>query len=1246
MRIATIILVLISVHLQGQQVCLFDALQGNPDINGVWEVTPSGSPLPSTYNECLDYSLFQCGVLDYLYIVESQTCVGCQDTVNLTLTVCGLTATIQEDYDCDTQEITLTAIPDNCIAPYSYAWNDGSTTDSTIGSDGVLSTVTITDVNGCTEIVEITPMYQDLEVIIDPIDDFCYEEVVFADAVAVGGTSPYSYLWSNGGTTQSIEIIDVPDPTTSFTDFDYVVTVTDSNGCTATDDEIVRIYSLPTVTSVDVINADCGDNGQICFNFTDHSRTVIRFSIDGGATFVQVNIDANLPQYCFTDLAPGTYMPWAAWFSNLCPQDYDEVTIIDEGVCCEPIVVTVSSTPETCNEDDTMDGSASASATGGNGSFTYDWGVGMLPMIDNLSAGSYVVTVTDTNGCTGTAEAIVDDLDDCEECLPTLLSIGTPTIDFLNSTCSVLNFDDIVDINCDPADCCSGTFTSNYILEVVQNGVVIASNNNGVFTTGCGLSLGAGVAVDRCEFAVGEVTVNYTINSLNPNGDCVVDAMFPFDVTWTQDVTQDDLDDCGCCVDPVEVEIDFGTPSGNCTSFTYFNKVDIVCPDCCTGDLDFDFDVSVESPQGSGTIIYTGTDFESENCNSAADIFVPINTCSLDPNVNFEVFVTITDVVSEEGCNVDDIIGTEFSIIDFVTLAASQQCGCVCDNFTVIGVVTDEECDDGTGSVDLVNVSGGQAPYSYNWSNGATTQDIFNLSAGNYTVTVTDDDDCEEVRSFVVGNDLSDCGCDPYTLSGFVTDETCGDDMTNDGAIDLIVSGGQPPYTYSWSNGATTQDISNLGAGTYTVTVTDDEGCEEITSFVVGDDDDCGADCNCSPVLFFQNPCGFVWGLTGNDCAGLDVTLYDPNNVVIGTDSGFGTNTYDPCSGSGNGIYTLTMDAGNGCNTTSTTINITCCSLIDCNCDVTLIDDGDCTLTADVSGTGCDNYSLFVSKWGSSGCTNGNCTLLSTPIFSPTGGIYSINDLEAGACVNLDNDTGYRATLIAQDPACSNVSDSCLDVVGCDLSCDCDIEVATIGSYIDYSTPGQAIQSGDMCEPILTYTGCASNTTYEIEDSSGNVIDSGNVPASGTGLTGLPSGNGFTITLIGESGCPDVSTTFDRCDIGNYTWNDTNGGSISIQDVTDSPLGGVTVELISVDQTIVYDTTVSNADGMYCFTNVATGDYRLRFTTPSGFALVQANVGNDFQDSDVFQGSINVTQIYNYTADECQQSVDGGYRVD
>jgi hypothetical protein len=115
-----------------------------------------------------------------------------------------------------------------------------------------------------------------------------------------------------------------------------------------------------------------------------------------------------------------------------------------------------------------------------------------------------------------------------------------------------------------------------------------------------------------------------------------------------------------------------------------------------------------------------------------------------------------------------------------------------------------------TGSID-VSVTGGTAPYAYKWSDGPTTQDRAGLPAGAYSVTVTDANSCTAILPVTITQPAA-----PLTLS-----------ETNDcSLIDLTVTGGTAPYTYVWSpGGETTQDLSGITNGTYSVTVTDANGC-------------------------------------------------------------------------------------------------------------------------------------------------------------------------------------------------------------------------------------------------------------------------------------------------------------------------------------------------------------------------------------------------------------------------------------
>ena len=141
-------------------------------------------------------------------------------------------------------------------------------------------------------------------------------------------------------------------------------------------------------------------------------------------------------------------------------------------------------------------------------------------------------------------------------------------------------------------------------------------------------------------------------------------------------------------------------------------------------------------------------------------------------------------------------------------------------------VVTPVSCFGSSDGSIALTISGGTPDYTYIWTNGATTQNISGLTVGYYGVTVTDAHGCWEIGGwFVLGPAL-------ITTSAVVSNATCP--TTFDGSIDLTVTGGTSPYSYSWSNGETTEDLSGLAPGDYTVTVTDSHNCTATQTWTIG----------------------------------------------------------------------------------------------------------------------------------------------------------------------------------------------------------------------------------------------------------------------------------------------------------------------------------------------------------------------------------------------------------------------------
>ena len=180
------------------------------------------------------------------------------------------------------------------------------------------------------------------------------------------------------------------------------------------------------------------------------------------------------------------------------------------------------------------------------------------------------------------------------------------------------------------------------------------------------------------------------------------------------------------------------------------------------------------------------------------------------------------------------VIDSLYSGIYFVTVTDALECsqiGVATINdiggpSITIESVTDVSCYGGSNGAISLSVSGGATPYEYMWSNGATTQDINNIQAGQYEIEVTDADGCKAVESIIV-NEPS-----PILISLNITQTSCG---MNNGSAQATVTGGTPPYTYSWSNGSTGTQITGLGLGVYNVTVLDANACSAIKYFSISE---------------------------------------------------------------------------------------------------------------------------------------------------------------------------------------------------------------------------------------------------------------------------------------------------------------------------------------------------------------------------------------------------------------------------
>lgn len=187
--------------------------------------------------------------------------------------------------------------------------------------------------------------------------------------------------------------------------------------------------------------------------------------------------------------------------------------------------------------------------------------------------------------------------------------------------------------------------------------------------------------------------------------------------------------------------------------------------------------------------------------------------------------------------------GSRASISFTATISPNDQPTDECSSMAVAGAVSHVKCyGDSNGSIH-VSVTGGTAPYTYTWNNTRSDSFLLSMPSGSYQVTVTDSHFCTQIKSFYIAQTNINTGVS-------LNNPTCN---LSNGRISLTTSGGAEPYTYLWNNGSTANYIRGAKSGTYSVTVTDNNGCSKTNTIALDDNGapfttiDSVAPSDCSP---------------------------------------------------------------------------------------------------------------------------------------------------------------------------------------------------------------------------------------------------------------------------------------------------------------------------------------------------------------------------------------------------------------
>lgn len=814
-------------------VTLSASPQSCPGINdGSATAMPSGSIGPYTYlwsNGGVTQTISGLAPGTYaVTVIDGAGCTATGSTVVSAAPALNINVSSTNITTCGAVDGTATVNVLQGQAPLTFNWSNGSTSQTISGLTAGAYSVTVTDANGCTATgTAVITAPPSISVIVIATDTICPgASDGEAAAIVSGGTMPFSFLWSNGATTSSIS--NLPAGT-------YSVTVTDANNCQASASATI-VEAAPFTVAIIGTETVCQpessgqatasvSGGSAPFNFLwstgstnqsiadlpEGSYSVTVTDANGCTAVAEIDIDiiddfdvnavitniscfgANDGSIALTPVGgnpPYSYL-WSngattATVSNLAASNY--MVTVTEGSGCQiirlfsvtaPAQLTATATSVNPACPASASGSASVVANGGTPPYTYLWSNGATTAsIVNLVGGSYTVTVTDSEMCTATASATLVS--------PPQLIINLAT---QNVLCSGEPTGSAV------ASPVGGTPPYTYAWSSGATGPSVNDLPAGTY----GLTVtDANNCTVNTTFIINEVpalmvTLDITNIFCDPAGTGAITANAsggtpPYTFEWsnggagatiaglaagTYTVTVTDANECEAVI------------SGTVEEFPRLILTPIATSPRCFGDTN-----------GAATVIVAGgtppfSYLWNTGSTTAEILNIPAGVYS----------VTVTDAV---GCTGEAIVGVA-QPEELTALISPPN-------------VTNVSCNGFTNGQATVTPSGGTPPYTITWSNGQTGATATNLGAGTYTVTVTDANDCEVTSTVNITEPPA------FTVNVTATNgTTCGN--TTDGAVSAVANGGTPPYTYLWNTGATNTSLSNLGVGTYTVTVTDNKGC-------------------------------------------------------------------------------------------------------------------------------------------------------------------------------------------------------------------------------------------------------------------------------------------------------------------------------------------------------------------------------------------------------------------------------------
>ena len=1099
---------------------------------------------------------------NYSYTVTGAN--GC--TTNGTFTIgaggicCSVTASASNVLCNGATTGSATATPVG-LAPYTYSWTGGQTTQTASNLGAGAYTVTMTDNSGCVatanvSITQPTALGGTLAAVNVSCNGSCNGSIT---ATPSGGTPGYTYS-INGGAFQAGATFN------GLCNGTYAVTIKDANGCTIVLNQTITQPAILNLTQSAIAPASCGANNGSVTVAPSGGTPAYTYTIDGGASQASPT---------FNSLSAGVHNV-VVTDANGCTKNLS-ITIVATNA---PIASIQSQTNVSCFGG--VNGSVIIGVAGGSSPFSYSiGGPSQASNTFTLTAGSYTATVVDANGCSATVPFTITSP-------PQLTFTATPTAASCNGVC-----DGQIQVNAS-----GGTppyqYSSNngitYALANPMTGLcaglihVVVKDANGCLTN-------SDVTITQ------PATVSGTFVSTNPicNGACdgtITATPSGGTPTYQYSLNGGPLqasntltgacggnntimiqDSHGCQFTSVQNLIDppgFGIDTTSVTeSNCGFNNGElIVAANGTNGPFTYSMNGGPFQASGTFSNLYGGA-YEViavDQLGCTASVFFGVNDIEMqgivliqtDANC-FGVADGTIEVTNVSGAlpisyELDNSGATQFSGF-FPNLAFGSHIVTISDAGNCVFTIpftTDEpaeiqfdtdltniSCNGGnTGEIEFINVTGGTGAHQYSIDNGATFQTgaLFqNLPAGTYDLAVTDVNGC------IVYTSVTLTQAAPLTLATTVFDLACFNDSS--GGIQIGSTGGTGAYQYSIDNGATFSPIEsffNLDAGTYDLITQDAAGCQITGTATVNQPTQLTATYTPTNALCFDACDGQI---VVNASGGTAPYLYSPDN---GLNYFVSSTLQNLCAGN----IDVEIKDNNNCFITAVqvigepaqvTLNVVPTDELCSNSNGQLVLSGS-------GGTGAYTYSIDNSVTYSATSTYGSLSAGLYNVF-----IHDANNCEDSTSVTISN----QASPVIIGSAVENVS--------CNAVCDGELQVTVSGGtgVMTYSigTPQTASLITNICAGNYTLIATDQNGCSDSEQVTVTEPAPLTATITPTALTCFNNNTG-EITFAASGGTAP------------YTYSIDNGVSFSNQ---------TTVQFLSAG---TYNTVVKDSNGCTVNTSV------------------------------------------------------------